>query len=192
MPPCATTGDAGPVHSARVIQIVLGAVLAAIVLTFVLLPILVPRTGGGAAGRPAPGADHRGTRAVPGASAIDVLREIEFDRATGKLSESDYATLKTEYTGQALEEIRAAGERPGVAASQTRAPTAAAPVCPICGPRPEADALYCSSCARYLGGVCDACGRAVTRADARFCERCGQPLGGAVGATMRTRRVAAG
>jgi hypothetical protein len=31
-------------------------------------------------------------------SAIDALREIEFDRATGKLSDDDYAALKTEYT----------------------------------------------------------------------------------------------
>ena len=40
-------------------------------------------------------------------SAIDALREIEFDRATGKLSDDDYASLKTEYTRTALVEMRA-------------------------------------------------------------------------------------
>lgn len=28
---------------------------------------------------------------------------------------------------------------------------AATPVCPACGPRPESDALFCSSCGRQLG-----------------------------------------
>ena len=30
------------------------------------------------------------------------LREIEFDRETGKLSDDDYASLKAKYTGEAL------------------------------------------------------------------------------------------
>src|SRR6185437_8042428 len=39
-------------------------------------------------------------------SAIAALREIEFDRATGKLSETDYAALKAQYTRQAILAMR--------------------------------------------------------------------------------------
>ncbi len=34
----------------------------------------------------------------------------------------------------------------------THAPGASPAVCPVCGPRPEPDALYCSSCGRALAG----------------------------------------
>ena len=97
-------------------------------------------------------------------SAIAALREIEFDRATGKLSDSDYDDLKQRYTRAALEELR--GE--DAAASPTSPPAAYAMsiddaveaaiararasriVCDSCGPRPEVDALYCSNCGRQL------------------------------------------
>ena len=39
--------------------------------------------------------------------AVDALREIEFDRATGKLSDADYVALKSRYTEQALSAMRA-------------------------------------------------------------------------------------
>ena len=34
------------------------------------------------------------------------LREIEFDRATGKLSDADYDFLKARYTARALDALR--------------------------------------------------------------------------------------
>jgi rRNA maturation endonuclease Nob1 len=48
--------------------------------------------------------------------------------------------------------------------------------CPTCGPRPEPDAVFCSSCGRYLPGACPACGARVTAAGARFCPSCGSSL----------------
>lgn len=67
-------------------------------------------------------------------SAVDALREIEFDRATGKLSDYDYDALKSSYTQQAVAVMRAGN----------------APVCEQCGPRPETGAVYCSSCGGAL------------------------------------------
>lgn len=66
--------------------------------------------------------------------AVEALRELEFDRATGKISDDDYDSLKARYTAQALTAMRAGG----------------APVCENCGPRPEADAEYCSKCGARL------------------------------------------
>src|SRR5512138_779983 len=44
---------------------------------------------------------------TPKGLALAALKEIEFDRETGKLSDEDYAYLKTKYTGAALEALRA-------------------------------------------------------------------------------------
>jgi len=70
--------------------------------------------------------------------AVDALRELEFDRQTGKISDSDYTTLKTRYTEQAVAVMRAAE-------TDVR-------VCQNCGPRPqlEVDAEFCSSCGNRL------------------------------------------
>jgi len=39
---------------------------------------------------------------TPKGVALAALKEIEFDRETGKLSDEDYAFLKAKYTGAAL------------------------------------------------------------------------------------------
>jgi hypothetical protein len=118
-------------------------------------------------------------------AAVFALREIEFDRVTGKLSEADYAELKTRYTEAAVLAMRQE-------AAATSAPTARAPVddieaavrayrdqhaaCPACGPRPEPDAAFCSNCGRYLRHRCADCGAPVDALDARYCVTCGNQL----------------
>lgn len=102
---------------------VVGTALALLALGYVLYPLLVEMTPRATGSPGTPPIEH---------SAIDALREIEFDRETGKLSESDYAALKTRYTERAVSEMRGMDSH--------------APVCPNCGARPEADARFCSSC----------------------------------------------
>ena len=67
-------------------------------------------------------------------SSVDALRELEFDRETGKISDADYEPLKARYTEQALTVMRAGN----------------LPVCPKCGPRGEPRAEYCSNCGAAL------------------------------------------
>lgn len=110
--------------------LVVGTLLMLAALAFVLYPLIV--TG-------PVGPDPRLTPDVrpqdPARNdAIDALREIEFDRATGKLSDSDYASLKSTYTQRAVEAMRSEG----------------ASACSRCGPRPEKDALFCSRCGAAL------------------------------------------
>jgi hypothetical protein len=106
----------------------------------------------------------------PQTVALRALKEIEFDRETGKLSDVDYDQLKAKYTAEAVAAMR--GEAPGPA----RAPvTAHRAQCPDHGPRPEQDAQFCSDCGRRLGaapGYCARCGTAL-ETDARYCNRCG-------------------
>lgn len=162
------------------IALLLGSVLAVAALAFVMWPLLK----GGLRNTPFVLAPEQ----APEASALEALREIEFDQATGKLSPEDYATLKATYTPRALAELRAreagdvAAATPAVAAARTAADDAAEALiarvklggrsCPSCGPRPESDALFCSDCGRMLGSGCPSCGAAVS-ADAKFCVECG-------------------
>lgn len=124
--------------------------------------------------------------------ALAALKEIEFDRETGKLSDADYEFLKAKYTGQALEALRAeqatvtVGDVEAVIAARVRtlrsalvpAPPPRAsdvpPSCASCGPRVEPDAAFCSTCGTRLplAGACAGCGAALG-SDSVYCEQCG-------------------
>jgi zinc ribbon protein len=80
--------------------------------------------------------------------ALIALKEIEFDRETGKLSDDDYEMLKERYSAEAL---NALAEEERAAPSEVPAAVSSAAVCPRCGPRPEPDAIFCSSCGMGLG-----------------------------------------
>jgi hypothetical protein len=110
--------------------------------------------------------------------AVVALREIEFDRATGKLSDADYEELRTRYTQRALEAMRAGSSAaPGDAAeAAVLAYRERLKRCARCGPRPEPDAAYCSSCGLYLAGSCATCGAGVTEPGAAYCTSCGHAL----------------
>ena len=115
------------------------------------------------------------------AVALRALREIEFDRATGKLSDADYDALHRKYTGDALAAMRAeeAGEkRKPKVAKPAAAARAAVPSCPTHGRRPEPDAAFCSECGRRLGAAGSYCARCGTglEVDARFCHACGSRI----------------
>ena len=120
--------------------------------------------------------------------AVAALREIEFDRETGKLSDDDYLELKTRYTKAALAELRASSGRVGHPMATSTA-TFVDPVeaaigraranqksCQECGPRSEPDATYCSSCGRYLPMTCAQCGNEIDLISAHFCAACGDAL----------------
>lgn len=107
-----------------------GIALALVALSFVLYPLLsdsplaLPRQPG----------DAVSTVNTRRNAAMEALREIEFDRETGKLSDTDYEGLRSTYTQQAVEIMRK-GEEPS---------------CLRCGPRPESDAVFCSNCGAQL------------------------------------------
>jgi hypothetical protein len=170
------------------IALLVGAALAVAALVYVLLPLFDVRVAP-ARRAPAPPVEA-------GETAIEALREIEFDRATGKLSDEDYAALKTEYTRSALVELRTREGRDSAGAtSVTVAPddpalagdvdAAEAAVlryrsvrreCVTCGPRPEPDPAFCSTCGTYLKGTCAHCGATVDTPASRFCASCGNSL----------------
>ena len=158
--------------------LVIGTLLAVGALAFVLYPVFFGVSSAPTAA-PLPRQSER-------EAAVSALREIEFDRATGKLSDTDYAALKTQYTELAVRAMRAekSDVSPDVGDARALDPIEAAvlayrkthPACPDCGPRPEPDAEYCSRCGRYLHDRCADCGAPVEAHDARFCVSCGNRL----------------
>ena len=155
------------------LELVLGIALSAAAVYFVLRPILSPvRSDAGPEVRDdgEDPEDDFSRRAV----ALRALKEIEFDRATGKLADADYDALTRKYTGEALVALREEEATPLPIATRPFHPRPAV-TCPTDGPRPEADARYCSACGRRLGGApgyCARCGTAL-EPEARFCARCG-------------------
>ncbi|MFI5235701.1 MAG: zinc ribbon domain-containing protein [Gemmatimonadales bacterium] len=131
--------------------------------------------------------------------ALLALREIEFDRETGKLSDVDYDRLKQSYTSEALAALRVEEGKAARAPEAVESLIAArvlqlsaggsAPLClsasasqrcPSCGTHPpEPDAIFCSNCGLLLASDgCAKCGAAL-RPDSKFCESCGTPVAGA-------------
>lgn len=153
--------------------LLIGTVLSLVVLGYVLAPVVV-----GVKRTPAQPVVPR--RQATEDLSIAALREIEFDRATGKLSDADYAALRERYAGEALAAMRATGQSAPVAEDPAeaaiRAYRSAHPTCGKCGIRPEQDAVYCSNCGSYLPGKCGSCGVTVTAAGVRFCIDCGTRL----------------
>lgn len=158
--------------------------VGAAALAFVVSPLL-RRNGRGASRAP----DWIDPEETPKGIALAALKEIEFDRATGKLSDTDYQMLMSRYTGQAVEAMRAEEQTGEPAAADVESVIAAkvrairsgagesAPSCPTCGPRPESDAIFCSHCGTRLptGHACEGCGAALPP-DGRFCESCGRKV----------------
>ena len=153
------------------VELTLAVLLAAGAVYFVLLPIFRPVPSGSEVGDEDDGADSEEDQS-PRAVALRVLKEIEFDRATGKLSDADYDALKQKYTALAVETLRDAWP-PSTSAHPSSLISHS--VCPTHGPRSEPGAVFCGECGRRLSsahGFCGRCGAAL-EAEAHFCNACG-------------------
>ena len=151
------------------LELIAGVIVALAALALVLEPLL--------AKEPSPSPVEPDFTSIeesesPKIRALLALKEIEFDRATGKLSDEDYAGLKAKYSAEAVEEIRREEVAGAVAASDAAgaagaagaaadaaehavqlAKHAALVVCPACGPRPEPAAVFCSRCGGLVSRV---------------------------------------
>ena len=141
-------------------EVVAAAVVGGVILWLVVSPIVRPRSRRPRAVEPPESEETaRGT-------AVAALREIEFDRETGKLSDEDYAALKSRYTGEALAALRAESSASAkgpdleamISARVRLLRGGGPPACRTCGPRPEPDAAFCSTCGHRLdtGAACAA------------------------------------
>jgi len=130
-----------------------GIALAAGVLLFVLEPVLSGRASPAYAGD-----DEHDEAASRRRVALAALRDLEYDRATGKLDANDYAQLEPDLSREALHALDAvAGVSQDPAAEALEKEIAAMR-------RALREGLQCGAC------------RHVNASGARFCGRCGGPL----------------
>ena len=175
-----------------VLELIAGIVVTLTALALVLEPLLRP--GGNIRSATPDDVEFEDVEESesPKVQALLALREIEFDRATGKLSDDDYAQLKARYAAAAVaamkEEDQAATRAPAPSAAGSEDPAEAMVKrfklrggdqarCPTCGPRPEPGAVFCSTCGRSLlqpgaPARCYHCGTALPDG-AKFCAACG-------------------
>ncbi len=127
------------------------------------------------------------------ALALRTIKELEFDRAMGKVSDRDFAEMSARLRARAgrllrqldagvdyRQQIEREIERrlgPAPAAVQA-APSAAAPraACRACGAANDADFRFCKACGVSAShGACGSCGT-TNDTDAAFCKSCGTRL----------------
>lgn len=152
--------------------IVIGLVMAVVAVLLVLDPILRP--AGRAPARPSvfdePDDDPKEHRKE---LALAALKEIEFDRATGKLSDTDYQSMLTRYTKEAVEALRESEAAAGVAGGSGHAAAER-----IAGsgdaeaPDPIERLIAETRAANQGRTFCSNCGAAL-EGSGRFCVECG-------------------
>ena len=127
------------------LEVLAAALVGLAAVWLVLQPLLLP-------GRARPAVyEPPDPEETPKGVALAALKEIEFDRETGKLSDEDYAFLKSKYTGVALDALRVeSADAAEVRAQEVR-----------------------TSSERQDGsGDCAGCGAELGQGS-RFCEQCG-------------------
>lgn len=140
-----------------------GMLLAAGVLLFILEPVF--------SGKSAPmydGDDVFDEGAARRRVALTALRDLEYDRATGKLDEDDYGRLRTELSREALEWLGEEGGDGGREGDGGRGADRAS--------RELEEEIAELRRAIREGMQCGACEH-LNRLGAKFCSRCGEGLG---------------
>ncbi len=175
------------------LELIAGVLVAFVAVGAVVQPLLTPAVAKQRGAKPEIEFEELEESASPKIQALLALKEIEFDRATGKLSDEDYAELKAKYSKVALDAIRDEETASSAVVSDMEdaaeelvrlAASGALAVCPQCGPRPETSAAFCSDCGRPLtkpepatkARYCEACGNALSP-NAKFCDACGVKVG---------------
>ncbi len=130
-------------------------------------------------------------------TALEAIRELEFDHAVGSLSDEDYAELKEKYERKAisvLKNLRGMGEAGGHGSGQEKGRKMGAArakrggrqmarefACPECGASFRPEARFCASCGVELDvyeddrSTCLECGEPYEEGDV-YCASCGANL----------------
>ena len=145
------------------------ALLMALISAALVLEPLLRTASGHRVVAPAPlfsdSDDEDDPRLIRRDRALAALKEIEFDRATGKLSDDDYERMKSRFTTEALEALRAADAATAPAVPPSHAPTDVAVEQLIASARRRgASRRFCLECGAPLEGK------------GKFCLECGTPV----------------
>ena len=162
------------------------ATLGAIVVAFVLYPVFTEGTAGATAELDEAElalADLRDKKAM----LYEVIHDLDFEKASGKISQVDYESTRNHYLAQVAAMIErldalAAPDPPPkkTASTKTKKPAKRQPrqesedarACASCGELNPEGSKFCLECGKPFNLTCGSCGEGVP-AKARFCTACG-------------------
>jgi len=152
------------------VSLVIGLLVAVAAVLLVLDPILRPRPAASAPGvLDEPEDDPKAERKE---LALAALKEIEFDRATGKLSDADYQSMLTRYTREAVEALRDAEAPAGSGGGNGHGGTPEAGAGGTEAGDPIERLIAETRAANRGRRFCSNCGAAL-EGSGRFCVECG-------------------
>ncbi len=163
------------------------ATLGAIVVAFVLYPVFTEATAG------APTAFHETDVALSDlrdkkAMLYDAIQDLDFEKAAGKVSDSDYENARSDYLAQVavvLEKLDALAppdtepEPTSTEKTPTKKRTAQETKdsleCASCGELNPKASNFCIQCGNPFAAACASCGESLHH-KARFCNACGEKV----------------
>lgn len=125
------------------IEAIASGIVGAALLWLVMQPVVLPQPE-----RVEP-VDLPDPEETPRGQALLALKEIEFDRATGKLSDDDYTSLHARYTTAALATLAndpTTSDRVEAMIAERVATKSGHMFCSNCGAKLPANARYCAQC----------------------------------------------
>lgn len=156
-------------------SILIGIAMLVLALPFVVNPLLRGKQEDFQGGIP----EDSGSSGDQHTELLLALRDLEFDHQIGKITDEDYATLRTTLiaqTGAALEaqekreaELDAQLEQ---AIQMRRAKQSKPQICSWCGTTLEPSDRFCRTCGKPVEFTCQKCGGKLYPTDL-FCNSCG-------------------
>ncbi len=159
------------------------ATLGAIAVTFILYPVFT------AAPATAPSELDESELALSELSdkkamLYEALQDLDFEKAAGKVSDTDYETARTHY----LARVSAVMEKMDALAPQKQKPAKSTKkaakrkqklggevACESCGEANPKGSNFCLECGKPIAATCASCGESLP-AEARFCNACGEKV----------------
>jgi predicted nucleic acid-binding Zn ribbon protein len=125
-------------------------------------------------------------------ATYSAIKDLENDHTMGKLSDSDYRSLRAKYETKAVAILQELDSLTGAKAKGRtssreemieqevgrlrRAAATGSTHCPKCGTPHAPDDVFCAKCGASLRGVrCPSCGKRAALGD-KFCSKCGQQI----------------
>jgi RNA polymerase subunit RPABC4/transcription elongation factor Spt4 len=158
------------------------ATLGALVVGFVLYPVFAEERRG-ALGESAEALALRDLEDKK-ARLYTAIKDLDFEKAAGKVSNEDYESARSDYlaqTAEVLAEIDRLGVETKTPKSEPKAEsetseTVGNRVCSSCGETSREGAKFCIACGQAFEHACSQCGEALPP-EAKFCPECGRGIG---------------